>query len=632
MGKTIGIDLGTTNSCVAVMEGGKPTVIANTEGVRTTPSIVAFTKTGERLVGDPAKRQAVTNAEKTISSIKRKMGKDEKVTIDDKKYSPQEISAMILQKLKADAESYLGEKVDSAVITVPAYFNDAQRQATKDAGKIAGLDVKRIINEPTAAALAYGLDNEKEQKILVYDLGGGTFDVSIIEIGDGVIEVLSTNGDTFLGGDDFDNVIAKYMLDEFKKQEGVDLSTDKMAMQRIKEAAEKAKKELSSATTTNINLPFITATAEGPKHFDMNLTRAKFDELTHDLVERTAIPVQNAMKDAGITNADLGQVLLVGGSTRIPAVQEKVKQLTGKEPSKALNPDECVALGASIQGGKLDGDSAATDILLLDVTPLTLSIETMGGVATHLIERNTTIPTKKSQIFSTAADNQTAVDINVVQGERQFARDNKSLGQFRLDGIPPARRGMPQIEVTFDIDANGIVNVSAKDLGTGKEQHITITSGTSMSDDEIERAVKEAAEYEAQDKARKEAVDAKNDADSFIFQTEKAIEEVGDKLDSADKSAVEEELKALKEKVEGFDAENASPEQVTELKAAQEKAMGAAQKLFEKMYEQAQAAGAQGAGPDMSGFTGAGANTSSQDTSSDSGFDSDVVDGDYKEV
>ena len=626
MGKTIGIDLGTTNSCVAVMEGGKPTVIANTEGVRTTPSIVAFTKTGERLVGDPAKRQAVTNAEKTISSIKRKMGKDEKVAIDDKKYSPQEISAMILQKLKADAESYLGEKVDSAVITVPAYFNDAQRQATKDAGKIAGLDVKRIINEPTAAALAYGLDNEKEQKILVYDLGGGTFDVSIIEIGDGVIEVLSTNGDTFLGGDDFDNKITQYMLDEFKKQEGVDLSTDKMAMQRLKEAAEKAKKELSSATTTNINLPFITATAEGPKHFDMNLTRAKFDELTHDLVERTAIPVQNAMKDAGITNADLGQVLLVGGSTRIPAVQDKVKQLTGKEPSKALNPDECVALGASIQGGKLDGDSAATDILLLDVTPLTLSIETMGGVATHLIERNTTIPTKKSQIFSTAADNQTAVDINVVQGERQFAKDNKSLGQFRLDGIPPARRGMPQIEVTFDIDANGIVNVSAKDLGTGKEQHITITSGTSMSDDDIEKAVKEAAEYEAQDKARKEAVDAKNDADSFIFQTEKAIEEVGDKLDAADKTAVEDELKALKEKVDAFDAENATPEQVTDLKAAQEKAMTGAQKLFEKMYEQAQAAGAAGAGPDMSGFTGADAGAS------DAGFDGDVVDGDYKEV
>ena len=629
MGKTIGIDLGTTNSCVAVMEGGKPTVIANTEGVRTTPSIVAFTKTGERLVGDPAKRQAVTNAEKTISSIKRKMGKDEKVAIDDKKYSPQEISAMILQKLKADAESYLGEKVDSAVITVPAYFNDAQRQATKDAGKIAGLDVKRIINEPTAAALAYGLDNEKEQKILVYDLGGGTFDVSIIEIGDGVIEVLSTNGDTFLGGDDFDNKITQYMLDEFKKQEGVDLSGDKMAMQRLKEAAEKAKKELSSATTTNINLPFITATAEGPKHFDMNLTRAKFDELTHDLVERTAIPVQNAMKDAGITNADLGQVLLVGGSTRIPAVQDKVKQLTGKEPSKALNPDECVALGASIQGGKLDGDSAATDILLLDVTPLTLSIETMGGVATHLIERNTTIPTKKSQIFSTAADNQTAVDINVVQGERQFARDNKSLGQFRLDGIPPARRGMPQIEVTFDIDANGIVNVSAKDLGTGKEQHITITSGTSMSDDDIEKAVKEAAEYEAQDKARKEAVDAKNDADSFVFQTEKAIEEVGDKLDAADKSAVEEELKSLKEKVEAFDADNATPEQVTDLKAAQEKAMSAAQKLFEKMYEQAQA-GQAGAGPDMSGFAGAGPDMGAG--AADAGFDGDVVDGDYKEV
>ncbi|MDO4966851.1 MAG: molecular chaperone DnaK [Lachnospiraceae bacterium] len=629
MGKTIGIDLGTTNSCVAVMEGGKPTVIANAEGVRTTPSVVAFTKTGERIVGDPAKRQAVTNADKTISSIKRKMGKDEKVTIDDKKYSPQEISAMILQKLKADAESYLGEKVDSAVITVPAYFNDSQRQATKDAGKIAGLDVKRIINEPTAAALAYGLDNEQEQKILVYDLGGGTFDVSIIEIGDGVIEVLATNGDTFLGGDDFDNKITDYMLSEFKNKEGVDLSNDKMAMQRLKEAAEKAKKELSSATTTNINLPFITATAEGPKHFDMDLTRAKFDELTHDLVDRTVIPVQNAMKDAGITNADLGQVLLVGGSTRIPAVQEKVKQLTGKEPSKALNPDECVALGASIQGGKLDGDTTTGDILLLDVTPLTLSIETMGGVATHLIERNTTIPTKKSQIFSTAADNQTAVDINVVQGERQFAKDNKSLGQFRLDGIPPARRGMPQIEVTFDIDANGIVNVSAKDLGTGKEQHITITSGTSMSDDDIEKAVKEAAEYEAQDKARKEAVDAKNDADSFVFQTEKAMEEVGDKIDAADKAAVEEELKALKEKVEAFDTDNATPEQVTELKAAQEKAMTGAQKLFEKMYEQAQAAQG-GAGPDMSGFTGAGPDMGN--AGANDSYDGDVVDGDFKEV
>ena len=624
MGKTIGIDLGTTNSCVAVMEGGKPTVIANTEGVRTTPSIVAFTKTGERLVGDPAKRQAVTNAEKTISSIKRKMGKDEKVTIDDKKYSPQEISAMILQKLKADAESYLGEKVDSAVITVPAYFNDAQRQATKDAGKIAGLDVKRIINEPTAAALAYGLDNEKEQKILVYDLGGGTFDVSIIEIGDGVIEVLSTNGDTFLGGDDFDNVIAKYMLDEFKKQEGVDLSTDKMAMQRIKEAAEKAKKELSSATTTNINLPFITATAEGPKHFDMNLTRAKFDELTHDLVERTAIPVQNAMKDAGITNADLGQVLLVGGSTRIPAVQEKVKQLTGKEPSKALNPDECVALGASIQGGKLDGDSAATDILLLDVTPLTLSIETMGGVATHLIERNTTIPTKKSQIFSTAADNQTAVDINVVQGERQFAKDNKSLGQFRLDGIPPARRGVPQIEVTFDIDANGIVNVSAKDLGTGKEQHITITAGSNMSEEDIDKAVKEAAEYEAQDKKRKEAIDVFNDADSMVFQTQKALDEAGDKLDSNDKSAVESDLNALKSLIDGKQADSLTDSDIDQIKAAREKLMESAQKLFAKLYESQQA---NAAGPDMSAGAATGAGT-------DNGapYGDDVVDGDYKEV
>ena len=549
MGKTIGIDLGTTNSCVAVMEGGKPTVIANTEGVRTTPSIVAFTKTGERLVGDPAKRQAVTNAEKTISSIKRKMGKDEKVAIDDKKYSPQEISAMILQKLKADAESYLGEKVDSAVITVPAYFNDAQRQATKDAGKIAGLDVKRIINEPTAAALAYGLDNEKEQKILVYDLGGGTFDVSIIEIGDGVIEVLSTNGDTFLGGDDFDNKITQYMLDEFKKQEGVDLSGDKMAMQRLKEAAEKAKKELSSATTTNINLPFITATAEGPKHFDMNLTRAKFDELTNDLVERTAIPVQNAMKDAGLTNADLGQVLLVGGSTRIPAVQDKVKQLTGKEPSKSLNPDECVALGASIQGGKLAGDAGAGEILLLDVTPLSLSIETMGGVATRLIERNTTIPTKKSQVFSTAADNQSAVDINVLQGERQFARDNKSLGQFRLDGILPAKRGVPQIEVTFDIDANGIVNVSAKDLGTGKEQHITITAGSNMSDEDIEKAVKEAAEFEAQDKKRKENIDAYNDGQAMVSQVEKALEDAGDKIAETDKATVEADLKALKDAV-----------------------------------------------------------------------------------
>ncbi|MCR5145695.1 MAG: molecular chaperone DnaK [Lachnospiraceae bacterium] len=627
MGKIIGIDLGTTNSCVAVMEGGQPTVIANQEGARTTPSIVAFTKNGERLVGEPAKRQAVTNAEKTIASIKRDMGTDNGRTIDDKKYSPQQISAMILQKLKADAENYLGESVSEAVITVPAYFNDAQRQATKDAGKIAGLDVKRIINEPTAAALAYGLDNEKEQKIMVYDLGGGTFDVSIIEIGDGVIEVLSTNGDTHLGGDDFDNAIVNWMLSEFKSAEGVDLSTDKMAMQRLKEAAEKAKKELSSATTTNINLPFITATAEGPKHFDMNLTRAKFDELTHDLVEKTAIPVQNAMKDAGITNSDLGQVLLVGGSTRIPAVQDKVKSLTGKEPSKSLNPDECVALGASIQGGKLNGDEGAGEILLLDVTPLSLSIETMGGVATKLIERNTTIPTKKSQIFSTAADNQTAVDINVVQGERQFARDNKSLGQFRLDGIPPAMRGVPQIEVTFDIDANGIVNVSAKDLGTGKEQHITITAGSNMSDDEIDKAVKEAQEFEAQDKKRKEAIDVRNDADAFVFQTQKALDEVGDKVDAADKSEVEADIAAVKAILDAHpDAETLSESDVADLKAAQEKLTQSAQKVFAKMYEQSQAAGA---GPDMGAGAGADMGGSTDSTGS---ADDDVVDADFKEV
>ncbi len=621
MGKIIGIDLGTTNSCVAVMEGGKPTVIANAEGARTTPSVVAFTKTGERLVGEPAKRQAVTNAEKTIASIKRDMGTDNGRTIDDKKYSPQQISAMILQKLKADAESYLGEKVTEAVITVPAYFNDAQRQATKDAGKIAGLDVKRIINEPTAAALAYGLDNEKEQKIMVYDLGGGTFDVSIIEIGDGVIEVLSTNGDTRLGGDDFDNKIINWMLSEFKKKEGVDLSGDKMAMQRLKEAAEKAKKELSSAMTTNINLPFITATAEGPKHFDENLSRAQFDELTRDLVERTAIPVQNAMKDAGLTNADLGQVLLVGGSTRIPAVQDKVRQLTGKEPSKTLNPDECVAIGASVQGGKLAGDAGAGDILLLDVTPLSLSIETMGGVATRLIERNTTIPTKKSQIFSTAADNQTAVDINVVQGERQFARDNKSLGQFRLDGIPPARRGVPQIEVTFDIDANGIVNVSAKDLGTGKEQHITITAGSNMSDADIERAVKEAAEFEAQDKKRKEAVEARNDADSFVFQTENALNEVGDKLADSDKAAVQADLDAVKAILERTKDQEMNDSDIDELKAAKEKLTQSAQALFTKMYENMQQAQGAQAGPDMSGAT-----------ASDSAADDDVIDGDFREV
>ena len=588
MGKIIGIDLGTTNSCVAVMEGGQPTVIANTEGARTTPSVVAFTKTGERLVGEPAKRQAVTNADRTISSIKREMGTDYRVTIDEKKYSPQEISAMILQKLKKDAEGYLGETVSEAVITVPAYFNDAQRQATKDAGKIAGLDVKRIINEPTAAALAYGLDNEKEQKIMVYDLGGGTFEVSVIEIGDGVIEVLSTAGNNRLGGDDFDQKVTDWMIEEFKKAEGVDLSADKMALQRLKEAAEKAKKELSSATTTNINLPFITATAEGPKHFDMNLTRAKFDELTHDLVEKTAAPVRRALSDAGITASELGQVLLVGGSTRIPAVQDKVKQLTGKEPSKSLNPDECVALGASVQGGKLAGDAGAGDILLLDVTPLSLSIETMGGIATRLIERNTTIPTKKSQIFSTAADNQTAVDINVVQGERQFAKDNKSLGQFRLDGIPPARRGVPQIEVTFDIDANGIVNVSAKDLGTGKEQHITITAGSNMSDSEIDKAVKEAAEFEAQDKKRKEGIDTRNNADSMVFQVENALKEAGDKIDANDKAAVETDLNALKDLLAQTANAELTDAQIADIKAAQEKMMESAQKLFAKMYEQTQ--------------------------------------------
>ena len=624
MSKIMGIDLGTTNSCVAVMEGGQPTVIANKEGARTTPSVVAFTKNGDRLVGEPAKRQAVTNAENTVSSIKRDMGTDNGRTLNGKKYSPQQISAMILQKLKDDAESYLGEKVSEAVITVPAYFNDAQRQATKDAGKIAGLDVKRIINEPTAAALAYGLDNEKEQKIMVYDLGGGTFDVSIIEIGDGVIEVLSTNGDTHLGGDDFDERIMEWMVSEFKAKEGVDLSGDKMAMQRLKEAAEKAKKELSSATTTNINLPFITATAEGPKHFDMDLSRAKFEDLIRDLVEKTAIPVQNAMKDAGLTNADLGKVLLVGGSTRVPCVQEKVRQLTGQEPSKSLNPDECVAIGAAIQGGKLAGDAGAGDVLLLDVTPLTLSIETMGGIATPLIERNTTIPTKKSQIFSTAADNQTAVDINVLQGERKFARDNKSLGQFRLDGIPPAMRGVPQIEVTFDIDANGIVTVSAKDLGTGKEQHITITGGSSMSDDDIEKAIKDAKEYEAQDKKRKEAVDARNDADSAVFQIEKALKEAGDKVDAGNKATVESDLAELKAVLDRTkDQPDMSDADVDALKSGKEKLMNDSQQLFNAMYQnmqQNQQAGGQQAGPnpDMGGQQNGGAD--------------DVVDGDYREV
>lgn len=625
MSKIIGIDLGTTNSCVAVMEGGQPTVITNAEGSRTTPSIVAFTKDGERLVGEPAKRQAVTNADRTIASIKRDMGTDHGRTIDGKKYSPQQISAMILSKLKADAEQYLGEKVTEAVITVPAYFNDAQRQATKDAGKIAGLDVKRIINEPTAAALAYGLDNEKEQKIMVYDLGGGTFDVSIIEIGDGVIEVLATNGDTHLGGDDFDQRIMNWMVDEFKKKEGVDLSKDTMAMQRLKEAAEKAKKELSASTTTNINLPFITATADGPKHFDMDLSRAKFEELISELVEKTAIPVQNAMKDAGLSNSDIGKVLLVGGSTRVPCVVEKVKQLMGQEPSKNLNPDECVAIGASIQGGKLAGDAGAGDILLLDVTPLSLSIETMGGVATRLIERNTTIPTKKSQIFSTAADNQTAVDINVLQGERQFAKDNKSLGQFRLDGIPPAMRGVPQIEVTFDIDANGIVNVSAKDLGTGKEQHITITAGSNMSDSDIDKAIKEAQEYEAQDKKRKEGIDARNEADSFVFQTEKALGEVGDKIDAAQKQTVEDDLKAMKELLEQTKDKELSDSEIDDLKSRKEKLMNDAQALFAKVYEQAQgAAGASTAGQQSQDAGSASAN--------DASGNDDVVDGDYREV
>jgi len=639
MGKIIGIDLGTTNSCVAVMEGGKPVVITSAEGKRTTPSVVAFTKAGERLIGEPAKRQAVTNADRTISSIKRHMGTDYKVTIDGKAYSPQEISAMILQKLKTDAENYLGEKVTEAVITVPAYFNDAQRQATKDAGKIAGLDVKRIINEPTAAALAYGLDNEGEQKIMVYDLGGGTFDVSIIDIGDGVIEVLATSGDNHLGGDDFDKKLMDYMIEDFKSKEGIDLSKDSMALQRIKVAAEDAKKELSSATQTTINLPYITAGADGPKHFDMELTRAKFDELTSDLVERTAEPVRTALKDAGIEAKDLGKVLLVGGSTRIPAVQEKVKQLTSQEPSKTLNPDECVATGASIQGGKLAGDAGAGDVLLLDVTPLTLSIETLGGIATHMIERNTTIPTKKSQIFSTAADNQAAVDINVVQGEREFAKDNKSLGQFRLDGIPPAKRGVPQIEVTFDIDANGIVNVSAKDLGTGKEQHITITGGSNMSEEDINKAVNEAAEFEAADKKRKEGIEAKNDADTIIFQTQKALDEAGDKLDPADKTEIENDISALKGVVEGLGDSEPSEAQINDIKAAKDKLMVSSQKVFEKLYAQTGDAGAAGGaaggpGPDMGGDPNAGATGGSADGSGDgsSPYGDDVVDGDYKEV
>ncbi|NLJ87803.1 MAG: molecular chaperone DnaK [Epulopiscium sp.] len=616
MGKIIGIDLGTTNSCVSVMEGGKPVVIPNSEGSRTTPSIVAFAKNDERLIGEPAKRQAVTNPDKTIMSIKRHMGSDYRVSIDDKSYTPQEISAMILQKLKADAEAYLGETVTKAVITVPAYFSDSQRQATKDAGRIAGLEVKRIINEPTAAALAYGLENEKEQKIMVYDLGGGTFDVSIIEIGDGVIEVLATHGNNRLGGDDFDERIINELIQDFKNKEGIDLSQDKMAMQRLKEAAEKAKKELSTVTTTNINLPFITANQEGPKHLDMTLTRARFDELTSDLVEKTLEPVRNALSDAGLESSELDKVILVGGSTRIPAVQDAVKRLTGKEPFKGINPDECVAIGASIQGGKLSGDEGAGDILLLDVTPLSLGIETLGGVATRLIERNTTIPTRKSQIFSTAEDNQTAVDIHVVQGERHMARDNKTLGRFRLDGIPPAPRGIPQIEVTFDIDANGIVNVSAKDLGTGKEQKITITASTNLSDDEIERAIKEAEQFAEQDKKRKEAIDTKNEADSLVFQTEKTLKELGDKLDAADKAKVEDELKKVKELVEKFDTENINDSQVEELKKAKEDLTNVFYAISEKLYQQQAPQGDANAN-----------NTEQKDNGPD-----DVVDADYKEI
>ena len=598
MSKIIGIDLGTTNSCVAVMEGGQPTVIANSEGARTTPSVVAFTKSGERLVGETAKRQAVTNVDGTVISIKRHMGENYKFNYDGKGFSPQEISAMILQKLKKDAESYIGEEVKEAVITVPAYFSDAQRQATKDAGKIAGLDVKRIINEPTAAALAYGLDNEKEQKIMVYDLGGGTFDVSIIDIGDGVIEVLATSGNNHLGGDDFDQRVMDYLVAEFKTANGIDLSADKMAMQRIKEAAEKAKKELSSSTTTNINLPYITADATGPKHLDVTLTRAKFDELTHDLVDATIVPVQNALKDADLDASEIDKVLLVGGSTRIPAVQDEVQKIMGKEPFKGINPDECVAIGASIQGGKLAGDEGAGDILLLDVTPLTLGIETAGGVATPLIPRNTTIPTNKKQVFSTYEDNQTAVDINVVQGERPLARDNKSLGRFRLDGIAPAPRGIPQIEVTFDIDANGITTVTAKDLGTGKEQNIKITSSTNLSDEEIDKAVKEAEQYAEQDKKRKEAVDVKNEADSLIFQTKKLIDELGDKINEADKAKINAQVENLEKVNEGLQAETMSETDVTTLKNACEDLNKTVQEFSTQMYKQAQQAqqqaGAQG--------------------------------------
>jgi len=605
------------------MEGGQPVVISNSEGARTTPSIVGFTKAGERLVGETAKRQAITNADNTVMSIKRKMGSDFKVNIDGKAYSPQEISAIILQKMKADAESYLGMPVTEAVITVPAYFTDSQRQATKDAGKIAGLDVKRIINEPTAAALAYGLDNEKEQKIMVYDLGGGTFDVSIIDIGDGVIEVLATSGNNRLGGDDFDERVMKHLADEFKKLEGIDLMQDKMAVQRLKEAAEKAKKELSTATTTNINLPFITMNQDGPKHMDISLTRAKFDELISDLVEQTLGPVRTALKDSELSPSELDKVLLVGGSTRVPAVQEAVKKLTGKEPFKGINPDECVAVGACIQGGKLAGDEGAGNILLLDVTPLSLGIETLGGIVSRLIERNTTIPTNKKQIYSTAADNQTAVDILVVQGERQLAKDNKELGRFRLDGIAPAPRGVPQIEVMFDIDANGIVHVTAKDLGTGKEQKITITASTNLSDDEIDRAIREAEQYAEQDKKRKEAVEVKNQADSMVFQTEKMVADLGDKVSEEDKLRIEGELAKLKEVTERTSIDELSDADVEELKTATESLTSVFHEVSAKLYQQA------GGDPNAAGGFGG---FDPNDVGPDHPGSDDTIDGEYKEV
>ena len=619
MGKIIGIDLGTTNSCVAVMEGGEAVVIANAEGARTTPSVVAFAKTGERMVGQVAKRQAITNPDRTISSIKREMGSNYKVNIDNKSYTPQEISAMILQKLKADAEAYIGSPVTEAVITVPAYFTDAQRQATKDAGKIAGLDVKRIINEPTAAALAYGLDKEKaDQKIMVYDLGGGTFDVSVLEIGDGVIDVLATAGNNRLGGDDFDACITDYLVSEFKKTEGIDLSADKVAMQRLREAAEKAKVELSSVTTSNINLPYITADATGPKHLDVTLTRAKFNELTHHLVEKTSGPVKQALSDAGLKPSDITKVLLVGGSSRIPAVQDMVKSLIGKEGFKGINPDECVAIGAAIQGGVLTGD--VEGIVLVDVTPLSLGIETLGGVFTKLIERNTSIPTRKSQVFSTAADNQTSVEVNVLQGEREMAAYNKSLGRFHLDGIAPARRGVPQIEVTFDIDANGIVNVSAKDLGTGKEQNITITASTNMSKEDIDKAVKEAEMYAAEDAKRKEEVDVRNQGDQMVYQTEKTLNEMGDKLDAADKSEVETKLSALKQALTGTDT--------AAIKAATEELTQAFYKVSEKLYQAA--GGAQGAGFDPNQAGGANPGAGAQGGQDYYDADYTVVDDDNK--